>query len=112
MPPFRHVVVGAGVPETTLSKLPVEVRIVQADWLSTLDSSGPRVDHFIASTVGCFAMMVVYHAPLPRIKDRKQCHRCSFIFCSHGVTHGKQLDQQQMQQNHVFFEGESQDVDV
>lgn len=36
MPRFRHVVVGAGVPETTLSKLPVEVRVVQADWLSTL----------------------------------------------------------------------------
>lgn len=29
-----HVIIGAGVPETTWSKLPVEVRIVQADWLS------------------------------------------------------------------------------
>ena len=78
MPPFRHVVVGAGMPETTLSKLPVEVRIVQADWLSTLDSSGPRVDHFIASTVGCFAMMVVYHAPLPRIKNSNTTGVLSF----------------------------------
>eukprot|EP00435_Cladocopium_sp_Y103_P030612 s198_g7.t1 len=38
-----HVVVGAGVPETTLSKLPVEVRVVQADWLSKSVQQGKRL---------------------------------------------------------------------
>lgn len=31
---FRHVIIGAGVPETTWCKFPVEVRILQAEWLS------------------------------------------------------------------------------
>ena len=37
---LRHVVIGAGVPETTWCKLPVEVCIVQAEWLS-----GPAAFH-------------------------------------------------------------------
>ena len=31
---LRHVIIGAGVPETIWSKLPVEVCILQAEWLS------------------------------------------------------------------------------
>ena len=110
MPRFRHVVVGAGVPETTLSKLPVEVRVVQADWLSTLALEqldkrrvceaqgfisvwGPWVDpefapfhSFFMLLVGCFAMfhrcfIAAYRAPSSRIKKTPtDTHRCFFIF--------------------------------
>ncbi|CAJ1433832.1 unnamed protein product [Effrenium voratum] len=38
-----HVVIGAGVPETTWCKLPVEVCIVQAEWLSKSVQQGRRM---------------------------------------------------------------------
>ena len=133
MPRFRHVVVGAGVPETTLSKLPVEVRVVQADWLSTLALEqldkrrvcetqgfisvwGPWVDpefapfhSFLMLLVGCFAMfhhcfIAAYRAPSSRIK--KNTNRYPSVFFHFFAPMGWAMANnidQQTQQNHVVM---------